>query len=208
MSTKVTSPFKFSNLFEFVAMIPDDKAANKRFPLIRWSGNHVCPHCGRNHVYVYNDGKRSKCVGCKVDFTVKAGTIFEDSNMGMKKWFMTIYPGAICQKGVSSCELSRKIKVTQKTAWFMEQRIRFAFLTESFNAPMKGVDQVDETYVGGKKKNKHKRTAGTQGRSTKTQTPVVGVRSADGTVFEKVAENTNTETVMESVHANLRKGQS
>lgn len=202
-------PFQFTDIFEFMEAFPTDAAANAHFAQIRWSGKPVCPHCGHDVVYTYSDGKRYKCKGCKVQFTVKSGTVFEDSNVGMRKWFMAIYLLTNWKKGISSHELGRKIKVTQKTAWFMEQRIRFAFQSESFNAPMKGVIEADETFVGGKEANKHKnkKTPSTQGRSTATKTAVLGLKSrAQGVFAQAVMGDLSGSVVQDFVTANVAKG--
>lgn len=201
-------PFQFTDIFEFMEAFPTDAAATAHFAQLRWSGKPVCPHCGHSHVYTYSDGKRYKCAKCQVQFTVKSGTVFEDSNVGMRKWFMAIYLLTNWKKGISSHELARKIKVTQKTAWFMEQRIRFAFKTESFNAPMKGVVEADETFVGGLEKNKHKnkKTPNVQGRSTVKKTAVLGLKSRTQGVFAKAVETLEWDTVKEFVTQNVAKG--
>ena len=78
---------EFDGLIEFMEKFPDESSARNHFAYIRWQGNPVCPHCSHKKVYTYNDGKRYKCAGCKKQFTVKSGTVFEDSKIGMRKWF-------------------------------------------------------------------------------------------------------------------------
>ena len=116
-----------------------------------------------------------RCNACGMQFSVLVGTIFEDSRIPLSKWLLAIHELNADKNGISSCELGRKLGITQKSAWFMAQRIRFGMAHTSLEEKLDGNVEVDETYIGGLEKNKHasKRTEDNQGRSTKTKTPVL-----------------------------------
>jgi transposase-like protein len=126
---------------------------------MRWKDGVVCPHCqGREHSYI-KTRRIWKCRGCKKQFSVKAGTVFEDSPIPLDKWMMVVWLVVNCKNGVSSWEIHRALKVTQKTAWFMLHRVRLALKDGSLEkAGTSGNNEVevDETYVGGSARNMHK----------------------------------------------------
>lgn len=135
----------------------------------------VCPYCGEHHCAKRKDGK-FRCNKCKRNFSCRVGTIFEDSNLSLVKWFIAMYLISSHKKGVSSCQLSRDIKVCQATAWYMLQKIRKLYGHDDAEAFVGDVE-CDEVYIGGKEKWKHQSmcTPNTQCRSTKTKAPVFGM---------------------------------
>lgn len=158
---------EFRTLLDLTTAIPDEDAAIAHFTAIRWKGGAFCPYCAGRKVYTFADKKTHKCAakGCGKRFSIKVGTIFEDSKVPIRKWLMAIWLLTSHKKGVASTTLARDIGVTQKTSWFMLHRLRHAAVTKSFNAPLAGTVEADETFVGGKEKNKHasKRTGDTKG---------------------------------------------
>ena len=135
----------------------------------RWSdGVIVCPYCGGVHSKVGMDS-RYNCKDCNRKFNVTVGTIFENTKVDLRKWLIAMYLVSSHKKGVSSCQLARDIKVTQKTAWFMLHKIRGLYGQDD-TVSLNGDVEMDEMYLGGREGNKHedKRTERTQGRSTKT----------------------------------------
>lgn len=148
----------FNSLFEMMEAFPDEQSAIDHLRSIRWGAdneNAHCPHCGSTKVYHFSDNRNHKCGDCKKRFSIKVGTIFEDSKIPLRKWFMAIWLITSHKKGVASTTLARDIKVTQKTAWFMLHRLRHAARTKSFNKPLEGTVEIDETFMGGKDRNKH-----------------------------------------------------
>jgi transposase-like protein len=146
-------------LMECIRYFSDPDACVEFVAAMRWLDGVVCPHCGgRQHSYL-KTRRIWKCRDCRKQFSVKAGTIFEDSPVPLDKWLMAVWMVVNCKNGVSSYEISRDLKVTQKTAWFMLGRIRLALQNNSF-VKMGGSDggavEVDETYVGGKSTKMHK----------------------------------------------------
>jgi transposase-like protein len=165
--------------------------------LMRWQGKPVCPYCSSDHkIYATKTG-RYKCAACKKLFSVTVGTIFHDSKLPLSTWFYALYLITSHKKGISSLQLARDLGITQKSAWFVLHRIRHAMQTKSFNAPLANTVEADETYVGGKEKNKHasKRVKGTQGRSTKTKTPVFGMVERNGRLVAMVVTRTDAKTL-------------
>ena len=123
----------------------------------RWPNGVICPHCGSREVTFLAKARLWKC-RAKHDrqkFSVKVGTIFEDSPIGLDKWIVAAWQLVNCKNGVSSCEIHRALGVTQKTAWFMLHRIRYAMRTGTFEK-MSGQVEADETYIGGLARNMHK----------------------------------------------------
>src|SRR5229473_8212940 len=124
----------------------------------RWPDGVVCPTCGRDDVTFLAKQKKWQCKSAhkQRQFSAKVGTIFEDSPLGLDKWLTAVWLITSCKNGVSSYEVHRAIGVTQKTAWFMLQRIRLAMQTGSFLKKMSGHVEVDETFIGGLARNMHK----------------------------------------------------
>ncbi len=125
----------------------------------RWPGGLVsCPRCGSEKHSFVKTRRIWHCKGCKRQFTVKVGTIFEDSPIGLDKWMMVFWMLANCKNGVSSYEIARSIGVTQKSAWFMLHRVRKAMETNAVDGPLGGgcvAVEVDESFIGGDPKNWH-----------------------------------------------------
>lgn len=184
----------FKNLLEIINHFSDKKVCIDYLTNIRWNGNITCAHCSHDKVYeLKGANKRYKCASCRKQFSSTKGTIFENSPISLQKWFVAIYIMTEHKKGISSLQLSKDISVTQKTAWFMLQRIRFALATKSFDAPkMDTIVECDETYIGGKNKNRHasKKVKNAQGRSVKDKAPVFGLVERNGRVVAMKVSNT------------------
>jgi transposase-like protein len=167
---------QFDSLIAMTMYFNNEDTCKQAIIETRWSdGDVVCPYCGQHHCATRKDGK-FRCNKCKRNFSCKVGTIFEDSNLSLARWFIAMYLISSHKKGVSSCQLARDIKVTQSTAWYMLQKLRLLY-PQSDSEAFGGTVECDEVYIGGKEKWKHKsmRTPHTQGRSTKTKTPVFGM---------------------------------
>ncbi len=165
---------------------------------IRWPNGVVCPTCGAEGAYYISTQRRWKCknVHPKQQFSVKVGTIFEDSPVGLDKWLPAAWLVTNCKNGISSYELSRDLKVTQRTAWFMLHRVRHAMRLLSFEK-LDGEIQADETFIGGKINNMHKKSK----RKIKAVNDACGARA-------KVAPNRNKKAVHEHLKTNVAPGAS
>lgn len=178
----------FHSLIDMIDTLHTEQECREYLEMVLWNDVPVCPHCGsisEHHYRLTSFGKFKglyKCRDCHKRFTVTVHTMFEGSHVPLKKWFYAIYVFLAHKKGISSVQLAKDIKVTQKTAWFMLCRIRENLRDN--DADFQDCTQVDETYVGGKTKRKK----GGQGRSTKQKTPVMGLLS-DGKVYAKVIKN-------------------
>ena len=197
---------KFDSLFDLMDAFPDEQACIDHLRAIRWRDGEFCPHCGSMRIYHFSDRKTFKCGDCRDRFSIKVGTIFEDTKLPLRKWFMAIWMITNHPKGIASTTLAKDLKITQKSAWFVMHRLRHAARTKSFNAPLKGVVEGDTTFVGGKEKNKHAkdRTGGTQGGAGKEI--VFGILERDGELRTAHVEDAKGVTLKGHVHRNVAAG--
>ena len=193
----ITTTLDFRNLIEVANYFSDLGRCKEFLAEVRWNNKPVCPHCKHEEkIYKLSNG-HYKCSKCRKPFSVTKGTIFENSPISLQKWFVAIYLITSHKKGISSSQLARDIDVTQKSAWFMLQRIRFAIRTRDFNKPLEGDVEIDETYIGGKNKNRHqdKKIPYSQGRSVKDKIPVFGLLERKGNVMTMSVKNTGGRTL-------------
>src|ERR1022692_766054 len=200
----------FKTLQEAIIHFADFENCKALMMKLRWADGIVkCPRCGSDHVVYLAKTRVWKCYGKheKPTFSLKTGTIFEDSPIGLEKWLPALWLVVNCKNGVSSCESARDLGVTQKTAWFMNHRLRFA-LNEGFGNKLSGEVEADETFIGGKARNMHadKRAEKITGRGPEGKAVVAAVLERGGKVRAKVIKNRKKAEIHSLVRDNVEAG--
>lgn len=212
----------FDNIISLTSYFHNDEVCEQAIIESRWGADEqqdvICPYCGKHHCNRSKSG-RFHCTACNRNFSCLVGTIFENTKLPLLLWFLAMYLISSHKKGISSHQLARDIKVTQRTAWYMLQKIRLLYAQSDADS-FEGTVECDEVYIGGKQKWKHKsmRTPHTQGRSTATKTPVFGmversvVENEDGEmvgttyVHAFVVMNTNRDTLQPLIQQFVEEG--
>ncbi|MFN0012062.1 MAG: IS1595 family transposase [Phycisphaerales bacterium] len=199
---------------EIVEQIPlacaDESAALALFEAQRWGDTPCCVHCGDTDVYTIMDrttGKRRtdgrwRCRGCGKQYTVRVGQIMEDSPIPLRKWAYAFWCAASAKNGVSALEMSRKVQVTYKSALYMMNRIRWAMRPTDPQSKLDGTVEVDETYVGGRRRGNKRGRPGPASHKT----PVLALVQRGGHVRAAVVANVTAKTIGPILRANVSDG--
>ena len=183
--------------FQLFSMIPDQETARVYLESRLWPNGVTCPTCAGQERITTRKGGFYRCNRCKTDFTVRTGTIFERSHVPLHKWVYAMYLVVTARKGISSMQLAKEIGVTQKSAWFMLQRLREACAGKIDK--LSGLVEVDECYVGGLEKNKHESDKLRMGRGSVGKTAVMGLRQRSGQTIAFPVEATDKATLQGAV---------
>lgn len=171
------------SFYEFFKKFPDEEAARLFFEGKRWPDGVECAHCGSQEVSECKDHKPMpyRCKTCRKHFSVRVGMVLAESRLPLHKWLMAIYMLTTARKGIPSTQMARELGITQKTAWFLAQRIRETW-TISRGGDMGPTVEIDETYIGGKERNKHSHKKLRAGRGAVGKQAVVGIMERGGSV--------------------------
>lgn len=193
--------------FQLFQMFPDEAAARTYLEGRRWPSGVCCPTCGSLERITTRGGKREgfyRCgAGCG-EFTVRTGTIFERSHLTLRQWVIAMYLLVTARKGISSLQLSKELGCTQRSAWFALHRLREACGGEL--AKLAGIVEIDETYVGGKNRNKHAEKQLKAGRGAVGKAAVLGLRERGGEVRAVHVPATDADTVHQAIHKHVEVG--
>ncbi len=208
MITKTAPQFK--NLIDVLDYFKEETTCRMFLAQQRWGDKPCCPHCGNaEKIYVTNRGYKCAEKSCTKKFSVTTGTVMENTKIKLRLWYAAMYLISSHKRGVSSYELARDLKISQQTAWFLNHRIREMF---KLRAPERilidGTVQSDESFFGGKNKNRHadKKVKNSQGRSFKDKTPIMGILDDKGKVRTFQVPNTEAKTLLPILEKNLAIG--
>lgn len=190
--------------FEFHEMILDEKAAIKWFEQKRWPEGRYCPHCGSVETLECTKPQPYRCKSCRKHFSAKTGTVLQSSKLPVKKWLYAMYLMSVSKKGLSSPQLSRKLGIAQEAAWRLGHKIREAWNQDAIL--LDGDVEVDETYIGGNKKNKHASKKLKAGRGVVGKQAVLGMKQCDGQIRASPIARTDKPTLAASIKRKIEFG--
>jgi transposase-like protein len=195
-------------LQEAIRYFSDEQVCIDTIAALRWPKGPVCPKCAKTEHYYLATQKRWKCKSCKKQFSVKLGTIFEDSPISLDKWLMALWMVVNCKNGISSYEVGHDLGITQKSAWFVLHRLRLALQTGSMEKMDGGGKhvEVDETFIGGAARFMHKdcRNRMVTGRGVKDKTAVMGILERGGEVRAAVIPNRRKHAVQAEIRRHVK----
>jgi transposase-like protein len=200
------------SLYEFFKHFPDEEAARKYFEGERWKDGTNCPHCGSLASSECKGHKPMpyRCRDCRKHFSVRTGTVLEESRLPLQKWLLAIYMLTTARKGIPSTQMAKELGITQKTAWFLAQRIRETWINNNNGGngggDMGPIVEIDETYIGGKEKNKHAHKKLHAGRGGTGKTPVMGIIERGGSVRAFPIVGTESTDLQGAIAENVKVG--
>lgn len=200
----------FKTLPQLFAAFPTEQAAIDHLTALRWSGGKFCPLCGNadeKKIGTLTGTNTHKCYACRKRFSIKVGTIFQDTKLPLRTWFAAIWMITNHPKGIASTTLATDLGITQKSAWFVLHRLRHAARTDSFNAPLSGEVEIDETFMGGKETNKPlSKRVRHAGHGADGKTIVMGMKQRNGEVRVGVIDKVRIGNVGPIVSQHVAKG--
>ena len=189
---------EFKSIFDLLKAFPTEQSCIDHLERLSWNGEPVSPFDPTSKVYKCA-GNKYKCKNTGKYFNVRTGSIFDNTKIPLQKWFLALYVFSSHKKGISSHQLAKDISVTQKSAWFLLHRLRYAFDHPNFQNTLGNIVEIDESFLGGKSKNKHtnkKKKDPATGGTLHEQQQVLGMRERDGNVIAIVVPNRNKETIL------------
>jgi len=189
---------EFKSIFDLLKAFPTEQSCIDHLERLSWNGEPVSPFDATSKVYKCA-GNKYKCKNTGKYFNVRTGSIFDNTKIPLQKWFLALYVFSSHKKGISSHQLAKDISVTQKSAWFLLHRLRYAFDHPNFQNTLGNIVEIDESFLGGKAKNKHtnkKKKDSVTGGTLHEQQPVLGMKERNGNIVAIVVPNRNKETIL------------
>jgi transposase-like protein len=190
--------------FQLFERFPDKESARVYFESRLWPDGVICPVCKGGERITARKGGYYRCNACEEDFTVRTGTIMERSHVPLHKWLYAMYLLVTARKGISSLQLAKEIGITQKSAWFLLHRLREACGKDL--RKLRGIVEIDETYVGGKERNKHADKKLNLGRGAVGKTAVLGMRERGGRLKALPLFDTSIESIQSEIYRHVEYG--